>query len=29
MGFLQDLCSTSAKTKKVTGGPLIESSPRP
>ena len=29
MKFLQDLCSTGAKTNKVTGGFLVESSPRP
>ena len=27
-GFLQDLCSANPKTKKVTGGFLVESSPR-
>ena len=29
MGFWQNLCSTGAKTNKVTGGFLVESSPRP
>ena len=29
MEFLQDLCSTGAKANKVTGGFLVESSPRP
>ena len=29
MRFLQDLCSTDAKTNKVTGRFLVESSPRP
>ena len=28
MEFLQDLCSTGAKAGKVTGGFLVESSPR-
>ena len=29
MGFLQNLSSTGAKTNKVTGGFLVEQSPRP
>ena len=29
MGFLRDLCSTGAKTNKVTGRILAELSPRP
>ena len=28
-GRLQDLCSTGAKVNKVTGGFLVNSSPRP